>query len=143
MTRARDEKTLSLFDAPVPDGPGSLSYGLELRHTLNESIKRWGHDRYELATGMSRLLDTDVTKTQIDSWTAESREGWRFPFEYAAAFEAVTGTHALSELLAAKRGCRLLVGDDAIYAELGRLEREEELLKARKRELRELARRRR
>jgi hypothetical protein len=85
---------------------------------------------------MSELLGLEVTKHQLDSWTAESREGWRFPFEYAAAFEAACETYALSELLARKRGCTVLIGEEAVMAEWGRLERMETEIKARKRALR-------
>lgn len=146
MSRRADTLTLSLFDVvPRPPAPteGSLACGLELRHVLAEAIKRSGKSRYEIGARMSELLGAEVTKTQLDSWTAESREGWRFPFEYAAAFEAATNTHELQELLARQRGCTVLVGDEALFAELGKVERQEQELKKRKAALRELVRSRR
>jgi hypothetical protein len=35
--------------------------------------------RYQVAAKMSELLDVDITKTMLDSWTAESKEQHRFP----------------------------------------------------------------
>jgi hypothetical protein len=143
VARGKDLFTGDLFEVPRPPPAteGSLSLGLELRHTLNEAIKRCGKSRYELAAKMSELLAQDVTKVQLDSWTAESREGWRFPFEYAPAFETATNTYALLEMLAAKRGARVLVGEEALLAELGKIERQEQELRARKQALRTLVRR--
>ena len=139
----KDDMTLDLFQAPRPPVPseGALNFALELRHVLNEAIKRSGKSRYEIAMRMSELLGADISKSQLDSWTAESREGWRFPFEYAAAFEEATGTYVLTELLTRIRGCRVLVGDDALLAEVGMIERQEQELKARKKALRERLRR--
>jgi hypothetical protein len=95
-----------------------------------------GRSRFEVAVRMTELLGHEVTKHQLDSWTAESREGWRFPFEYAAAFEAACETYTLSELLARKRGCTVLIGEEAMMAEFGRLERMEAEIKSRKKALR-------
>src|SRR5688572_8775588 len=77
--------------------------------------------RYDLAARMSELTGQEITKAQIDAWTAESKERWRFPFEYAAAFEAACASTRLQELLGRKRGTRILVGEDMLYAELGRI----------------------
>jgi len=143
MAKRRDPLTLDLFDVPMepPSTPGSLACGVELRHLLSETLKRCPYDRFEVAARMSRALGTDISKHQLDAWTAESREAWRFPMEYAAAFAHATETYALIEFLAAKRGCRVLIGEDALLAEVGRLERQEEELKARKKALKERLRR--
>jgi hypothetical protein len=59
----------------------------------------------------------------MDSWTAESREGWRFPFAYAAAFEAALQTPCLAELHSRKMGYKVYVdGADIVDAEIGRLD---------------------
>jgi hypothetical protein len=89
---------------------------------------------------MSELLATEITKHMLDSWTAESREGWRFPLSYAPAFEAATGTYALIDLLARKRGCSVLHGKDALLAELGRLDQLEQETRKKRRILKDLLR---
>ena len=124
MGRTHDAFSGDLFDiprAPAPVG-GSLEYSRELCHVLSDALKRTPRTRYEVAARMSELTSQDITKSQLDAWTAESKTPWRFPFEYAAAFEAACETTCLQELLARKRGCRILVGEESLLAELGRVE---------------------
>jgi len=112
-----------LIELPKPPEliGGSLAYGAELRATLAAALKETRLSRYEVAAKMSELTGTEISKAQIDSWAAESREGWRFPFEYAAAFEAALGTYCLTELLARKRGYKVYMGDDIRQAEIGKI----------------------
>jgi hypothetical protein len=106
---------------PLPLIGGSLNYSLELRHVLTAAIKRSAHSRQAIAQRMSELAGEEITKAQLDAWTAESRALWRFPFAYAAGFEAACECNDLQELLARKRGSRVLTGNDILYAELGRI----------------------
>jgi hypothetical protein len=140
MTRrsAADPRQLllsGLFEYPKApeENPGSLNFALELRGVLSNALKKCTPSRYEVAARMSELLGIEVTKYQLDSWTAESRSDWRFPFEYAAAFEVATGTTELQDLLARKRGSRVLVGEEVLKAELGSLELKEAQIRDRKR----------
>lgn len=130
MTRrpANPDQMALWFEIPAPPAPngGSLDYDVELRHVLSDALSQCGKSRYEVAAEMSRLLGCEVTKHQLDAWTAESREPWRFPFAYAAAFEAATQSYALTELLTRKRGCRAYFGREAVLMELGRLDQQEE-----------------
>lgn len=137
MKPRRDALTLSLFDVPVAPAPvgGSLDYATELRFVLSDAVKRCPKTRNEIAARMSDLTGHDITKAQIDAWTAESKTEWRFPFEYAAAFEVATDSTCLQELLGRKRGSRILVGEETLLAELGRIDQQEEKLKERKRAL--------
>jgi hypothetical protein len=121
----RDALTLDLFElpkAPLPIG-GSLNYALELRHVLSDALKKSPKSRYEIAARMSELTGEQITKETLDAWTAESKKQWRFPFEYAAAFEAACeiDSNPLQELLGRKRGTRILVGKESLYAELGHI----------------------
>lgn len=126
-----------LFQVPRPPEPvgGSLNFGLELRATLSRVLKDCPDSREVVAGRMSELLGAEISVHQLNAWTAESREAWRFPFEFAAAFEQATGCHALTELLARKRGCIVLVGEEALKAELGRLEMKESEIRKRKQTL--------
>lgn len=143
MARARDTATADLFEVPVAPAPtgGSLAYHEELCAVLSlmidEAIKRGLiRNRYDLAARMSELTGREITKAQIDAWTAESKAEWRFPFEYSAAFESACDSIALQELLGRKRGTRILVGEEALLAEMGRIDRAEIELKNRKAALR-------
>lgn len=123
MGRTVDTLSGDLFDiphAPAPIG-GSLDYVAELRAVLHDALKHTPRSRYEVAARMSELTGHEITKTMLDAWTADSRTQWRFPFEYAAAFEAACDSTCLQELLARKRGSRVLVGEETLLAKLGRI----------------------
>lgn len=125
MRRSRDPLTPDLFEIPVPRAalPGALDVGKQLRALISRLLKESPLDRYAVAARMSETLGQDVTKHQLDSWTAESREGWRFPLEYLPALESALETHDVTVWLADLRGCRVLVGKEALDAEIGKLER--------------------
>ncbi len=135
MKQPVDALTIDMFDiprAPAPTG-GSLDYSVELAHILSDALKKSPKSRYEVAARMSELVGQEITKSMLDSWTAESKPAWRFPFEYAAAFEVACDlTTCLQELLCRKRGSRILEGEEALLAELGRLDRDEQLVKQRR-----------
>lgn len=125
MARTRDNVTPDLFRVPqpAPVAEGSLNFAIELRALLSQILKDCPHNRYQVAARMSELLGTDISKHQLDAWTAESREPWRFPLEYLVPFEVACETVRLTEWLAAKRGGQVLFGREALTAELGRLQR--------------------
>ncbi len=133
-----------LFEVPAAPKltPGSLQFNNELRNVLSAILKQSPKSRYEIAARMSELLDEEISKNMIDSWTAESRRGWRFPFEFTAAFETACESYQLTELLAQKRGCKILVGEEVLLAELGKLESMEADLKERKKALKQIMKRR-
>lgn len=123
--RAADLLTADLFAVPTPAEslPGALEYGMAVRQLLADAIKASPLNARQIAARMSELTGTEITEHQLHAWTAPSRESWRFPLEYLPAFEAAAETHVITAWLAATRGGRLLVGREALNAELGRLER--------------------
>jgi len=125
MRHHLDELTPDLFTVPVARDPqpGALAVGQALRHLLSELLKASPLSRFDVAARMSALTGHEISKHQLDAWTAESREGWRFPLEYLPAFEEAVQTHALTAWVAELRGCKVLVGKAALDAEIGRLER--------------------
>lgn len=137
--RAPDTRTIDLFD--VPHAPqltgGSLDYATELRYALSDALKKTPLSRHEIAARMSELTGHDISKSMLDAWTAESKSPWRFPFEYAAAFEAACDTVCLQELLGRKRGCRVLIGEDALLAEMGKIQQAKTDLAEREKALRQ------
>jgi len=125
MVRHSDLLTRDLFEVPTPAAPipGSQNYGVEVSHLVCEVLAQAHADRHEVAARMSRLAGRDVTKYMLDAWSAESRDGYNLPFYMAPVLETACETHRLGAWLADKRGGRLLVGREALNAELGRLER--------------------
>ena len=82
-----------------------------------------GHDRYEIAAKMSKLLDREISKHMLDAYTAESREDHIPPFDTAIAFDLPIESRVLAELFASKIGAKMAVGKEALDAKLGKLER--------------------
>lgn len=126
-TACSDPRQLTLdelFEIPRPMNhqPASLDHAKELRHLLSEALKKTTKSRFEVASRMSELTGHDISKAMLDAWTAESREAWRFPFEFAAAFEVACDTYCLTEFQARKRGCKAYAGDAVRQAEIGRIE---------------------
>ena len=140
--RVRDKLTLDLFQVPQPTPPlaGNVDLDVPLREALTDAIRHADGDRHDIAAEMSRLTGRDISRYMLDAYTADSRPDHNFPFRYAAAFEQATGSFALTNLLAKARGCRVLIGEDALLAELGRIEREEQGLKTQKAALRKFLR---
>ncbi|MEI7614100.1 MAG: hypothetical protein WCK63_14455 [Betaproteobacteria bacterium] len=125
MRRPADTLTLDLFEVPVPTAPmpGALNFNIVLRHLLSDLLKTCPISREIVAARMSELTGDHITKHQLDSWTAESREGWRFPLEYLPAFEVAVETTGLIAWVASVRGGKIQMGKDALDSEIGKLER--------------------
>ena len=113
-----------LFELPRPiePTPASLDTGKEIRHLLSSGLKQTTKSRFEVCARMSELTGHEISISMLNAWTAESRDAWRFPLEYAAAFEVACETFCITEFLARKRGCKVYAGDEVRQAEIGRLE---------------------
>lgn len=134
IRRTRDALTLDLFEVPTPVSPlaGNLDLDMPLRMALSDSLKHADADRWAVAAEMSRLTGREISKYMLDAYTAESRSDHNFPFRYAAAFEVATSSYCLTNMLAKARGCKVLVGKEALLAELGRIDHMEADLKQQK-----------
>jgi len=73
---------------------------------------------------MGELLNQDISKYMLDTWTAESKEYHRFPAEFLPAFCEAVGSFEPLGILAEKAGVFILPGRDALRAEIGKLEEE-------------------
>lgn len=111
MARAR-------VDRSTRDQEGTLGIGENLRVALNEAIKKCQLSRHQIAGEMSHLLGVDVTKTTIDSWTAESKSANRIPAEYLPAFCQATRSRRPIEILNEAAGLFSMPGPDALRSEI-------------------------
>jgi hypothetical protein len=134
----------SLFDLVIEDRrgtndlvPGSFNLSFRLRNELSEGLKQSMLSRYEVAAKMSELLAVEITKSQLDSWTAESKEYHRFPAEYLPAFCAVTGYKEPLQIMARLVQCYLIESEEALLAELGRIDQVKRDLTKREKAVRE------
>jgi hypothetical protein len=130
-----DPRQLTLDDLfeiprPVHPAPASMDYDKEIRHLLSAALKQTKKTRYEICARMSELIGHEITISMLNAWTAESREGWRFPLAYATPFEIACDTFVLTEHQARNRGCKVYAGDEVRQAEIGRLESQMDELSA-------------
>jgi hypothetical protein len=141
-----DPRQLTLLDLIKEDeerslgepAQGSFNISRQLRHLLSEGLKRTHLSRYEVAARMSELVGVEITKAQLDSWTAESKEYHRFPAEYLPAFVWVTGYKEPLRMMARMVRCYLLESEEALLAELGKIDQVRRDLARREKEVRRL-----
>lgn len=143
--RSRDDRQLSFdeyFVVPTPTEvrPGSIA-GLdqELRQALSRTLKAQPVSRYEVAAKMSEMLGDEVSKNMLDAYTAESRETHQISVVRLVALILATKDYDLLAMIAEKVGCRLLIGEQAIGAEIGLIDQEIEELRARRNQLKRLS----
>jgi len=101
---------------------GSMNIDKPLRDAISEALRDCPLSRYQVAAIMSELLDQDVTKTMIDSWTAESKEQHRFPGAFLPAFCFATKSNKPFSVLAGPVGVFVLPGPEALRAEIQRID---------------------
>ncbi|GAB4485912.1 MAG: hypothetical protein OHK006_12840 [Thermodesulfovibrionales bacterium] len=119
---------------------GSMDIDTELRHALSQDLKHatvpcTGRElsRYDVAARMSELVGHEITKSQLDNWTAEAHEKHRFPAQYLPAFILATGGQRRAfEALSRRSGLFALPGPEALRAEIQRLEEDIRKKKAEK-----------
>lgn len=133
------EDFIALPRDPKPT-PGSLDFDQELRNLLTRFMKASRFSRAEIAARMTDLVfgdagDGEITKAQLDSWTAPSRSDWRFPACYLPAFVIAVDAYELLGAIADKCRCRVLVGKEVLDAELGQIQRQKQELNEREKAL--------
>ena len=108
-------------DRPEPD-PGGLNVRYRLQAIITETIKRCSLTRWEIAGKMSSLLNQEISKYMLDTWTAESKEYHRFPAEYLPAFCQAVGSYEPLRFLAEMAGVFVLPGQEALRSEIRKIE---------------------
>jgi len=117
------ELITTLQHSPGP-GPGGLNIQYQLQGIITQCIKRCPLSRWQIAGKMSELLNQEITKYMLDTWTAESKEYHRFPAEYLPAFCAAVSSFEPLRILAEKANVFVVPGAEALRAEIRRLEEE-------------------
>ena len=92
----------------------------------------------QIAEEMTRLTGENITVSHINNWTAESKSGWKFPLEYAAAWFVITGD--IGPIRAALTGSGIGVLNDRDFAlfELGKIVADERSRSKKKRQVMEV-----
>lgn len=119
-------------------GGGSLAWDDKLRALIAGAIKRSSLSRAQLADRMMELAGETITIHQIDSWTAPSKAGHRFPLALLPAMSAALNDMEILRELVAMVGGRLATREDLAYAEIGRLHVQGDRVREREKALRVL-----
>ena len=112
---------------------GELNIAEDIRLALVNAIRHCRLSRHQIAGEMSHLLGCEVSKTTIDTWTAESKEHHRIPAEYLPAFCKATGDLEPIRLLAECGGMFAMPGREALRAEIQKYDEQERKARAEKR----------
>lgn len=127
-----DTRQASLFDilqnlqvaANASPAAGSFDIDSQFRAAISEALKQCSLSRWQVAARMSELTGCEITKAMLDSWTAESKEGHRFPAIFLPAFCEATGCSEPLKLLGRLVGVFILPGPEALRAEIQKIEEE-------------------
>lgn len=129
-------KKQSAASAPV-ETAGKASIDAAIRSIISESLKQSPMSRYEIAGQMSDILGVEISKSQLDAWSAESKENHRFPLVYSGAFCRATQDNSLARYMADMCGGYFIQGEDAIRLELGKIEEQKQRLSRKEKVIRE------
>ena len=104
--------------------PGGMAVDIPFRELVSEELRKCSLSRYQVAARMSELTGQDITKSMLDTWTAESKEQHRFPAVFLPAFCEAVGSTNLLRMLGQPVGAFVLPGPEALRAEIQRIEEE-------------------
>jgi hypothetical protein len=128
--RLDDPRQLSILEEmrryhkEAQGGLGSMRCKDELQEALNLALKQCPLSRHQVAGEMSHLLNEEITKAQIDSWTAESKNNRHIPAEYLPAFCEATEHNIPLNILNRKRRLFAFQEPEALRSEIHRLKEE-------------------
>jgi hypothetical protein len=93
--------------------PGGGDDDTLVRATLADAIKRSTKKRTQIAEELSVAVGRAVTETMLNLFTAESKEGHRWPLAWTRAFCQVTGDWRLLQAMAERAGFQLITAKQA------------------------------
>ena len=119
QTSLFDLLTKELDSKPAMPAEGSANIQERLRLAVVESLRHPTKSRWNIAGEMSHHLGTEITKSQLDSWAAESK-AHRIPTEYVPAFCLATENLAVFRVIAGPLNVFVMPGVDALRCEIQR-----------------------
>ncbi len=139
MSKAKrkiDSAQMSIFahlKPEAPPAPGSMNISMPIRQAISNAIRKSGKDRIDICAEIYKLTGIEVSKSSLDSWSAESRdrssEGldyngnkrWGIPAEIVPAFCQVTGDWETLFIVVEAGNYKALKGKDVVRAKVGLL----------------------
>lgn len=129
------------FEPPLAAPSEGMLIGIErqISSAVSQILKDDPRTRYEIAGGVSALLDDDVSKAMLDAYCSEAKDTHNISLGRFMALVADTGRYDVLNSLLAKIGARLVVGEEVLTVELGHIETEIQRLQERRQTLRRVA----
>lgn len=112
------------FEPPAPATAPAALAGLERQicRAAGTILNSDTRPRELIAAEMSVLLDEEVSKAMLDSYSSPAREDHRVPMSRFFALVQVTGRHDVLDQLTRVIGAGLLVGQEVHTARLGHID---------------------
>jgi hypothetical protein len=126
MPGASAEGALAGFDKVVASAVSSI-------------LKEDPRNRFEIAGGVSALLDDEVSKAMMDAYSAEAKDTHNISLARFLALIAETQRYDVLDGLCQKIGCKVVVGEEILTVELGHIERQMQRLQERRTVLKRVA----
>ncbi len=121
------------FEAPETLTADASLAGLDrvVASAVGQILKEDPRSRYEVAAGVSAMLDEDVSKAMLDAYAAEAKDGHNISLARFLTLIAETQRYDVLDALCHRIGCKILVGEEVLTAELGHVQAQMERLQAR------------
>lgn len=106
-------------------------YRAKIKRAMARAIRECEHDRQTIAARMAQYLGLpNISKSTLDAYTAESKNGHDVTLIRFTAFVHATSALWLWDEVASIQGVTVLIGDEARLAELSRLRQERKQIEA-------------
>jgi hypothetical protein len=109
----------------------------KLKRAMSKAIRDSNLSRQEIGLRMAQYLGVDrLSKTTIDAYTAESKDGHDISLVRFKAFIRATKADWIWDLILSEEGLTILEGEEPRLAEIARLEQERKSINSELRKLR-------
>jgi len=109
--------------------------GIRMKEAIAEAIRNSGLKRYDIAGQMSEFLNVEITESMLNTYTAESKEGYRMPAEWLPTFCKITRDYTVLEILVAAADGRMVKSEEIYLLEMGRLQQAEKTIRQKQSQL--------
>lgn len=109
-----------MFSESFNHPAGSFRRAEGVLEAIKATLRRSALSREQIADEMSRLLGEKVTKHHLANWAAESKQDYRLPLEWAAAFSVVTNDTSVIKAAFLGSGINVLDDADMVFFDIGK-----------------------
>lgn len=132
------------FGFEIPDTARREGALLGIDRRIASGVSRMmaddGRSRFEIAGGVSALLNEDVSKAMLDAYASEARGDHNISAARLLALVAETGGYGVLNALLGEIGAALVVGEEIATVELGHIRAQKKILAQREAQLMKVVR---